>query len=120
MEIEIELNVALTPDLALQVQEALAGKFDLVSFKTTPGRFSVRPVESVNANLAIDGAIRHYLESVASVGVILAQVGGVLRVGAFFSSEEAAAFEVELSNTTVQMLAQYQLAVDVTCYPCSG
>jgi hypothetical protein len=79
----------------------------------------VRPVEAVAANVAIDKAVRNYLEAIESVGATLALLGGVLRVGAFFSSEEAAAFGVELSSATVQMLAQYRLAIDVTCYPCS-
>lgn len=118
MEIEIDLNFALTPELVHKVQQSLTTGFELVSLKAA-GKFSLRSVETVDANLTIDQAIQNYLGSIKSVGSMLEQLGGDLRVGVFFSADEAAAFSVELSSTTVQMLASYQLSIDVTCYPCS-
>ena len=118
MEIEIDLNIALTPELAQRVQQGLVTGLELVSFKTG-GKFSLRPAEAVDATLTIDQAIKNYLESIKPVGSMLERLGGELRVGVFFSADEAAAFSVELSNATVQMLSVYQLSIDVTCYPCS-
>ena len=118
MEIEIDLNIALTPELAQRVQQSLVTGFELVSFKTA-GKFSLRPVEAVGATLTIDQAIRNYLELIKPIGPMLERLGGELRIGVFFSTDEAAAFSVALSNATVQMLATYQLSIDVTCYPCS-
>lgn len=118
MEIEIDLSIALTPELAQEVQENLRTRFELVSFKTA-GKFSLRPLEAVDASLTIDEAIQNYLESIKPISLTLERLGGVLRVGVFFSADEAAAFSVLLSNATVQMLATYQLTIDVTCYPCS-
>ncbi|MBX3655159.1 MAG: hypothetical protein KF686_13315 [Ramlibacter sp.] len=118
MEIEIDLNMALTPVFAQKIQKSLAGKFELISLKAVD-KFSLRPVGMIDANLTIDQAIADYLESVKPIGPALAQLSGVLRVGVFFSSDEAAAFSVDLSTATIQTLATYQLAIDVTCYPCS-
>jgi hypothetical protein len=118
MEIEIDLNLTLAPAFAQIIRETLAGSFDLISLKAVD-KFSLRPTGMLGENLSIDQAIANYLESVRPIGQTLTQLGGVLRVGAFFSSDEAAAFGVELSTATIQTLASYQLAVDVTCYPCS-
>lgn len=118
MEIEIELNVTLTPSLAEKVRDRLSEKFELVAFKVAD-KFSLRPTGVVNSDCTIDQAIQAYLGSVELIAPLLEQASGVVRVGAFFTEGEAAAFSVLLSNTTVQMLARHQFAIDVTCYPCS-
>jgi hypothetical protein len=118
MEIEVDLNVVLTPANFLELQEIVAEKFELVSLKATD-KFTLRSVGGGDSNLTLDGAIAKYLESIKPIGSMLAKLSGVLRVGVFFSPEEVAAFSVELSTATVQMLATYQLAIDVTCYPCT-
>ena len=118
MEIDIELNLNLTPSFAQKVRDGLSEKFELVAFKVAD-RFSLRPTEIANSSLTIDVAIQSYLESIEKIVPLLEQAGGVLRVGAFFTEDEAAAFSVLLSNTTVRTLARYQVGIDVTCYPCS-
>lgn len=118
MEIEIELNVELAPSLVQKLRERLSEKFELVGFKAA-SRFSLRPRVVPDSGVTIDRAIQNYLKSIESVAPLLEQASGVVRVGAFFSEGEAAAFSVLLSNTTVQMLARHQFAVDVNCYPCS-
>ena len=118
MEIDIELNLNLTPSLAQKVQDGLSEKLELVAFKVAD-RFSLRSTEIANSSFTIDVAIQSYLESIEKIVPLLEQAGGVLRVGAFFTEDEAAAFSVLLSNTTVRTLARYQVGIDVTCYPCS-
>lgn len=119
MEIEIELNVALTPSLTEKVRGRLNKKVEIVAFKAADN-FSLRSTGGGgSSDYTIDQEIQNYLGSVESVGPLLAQASGVVRVGVFFSEGEAAAFSVLLSNTTVQMLARYQFTIDVTCYPCS-
>ena len=118
MEIEIELNLTLTPSLAQKVQDGLSEKFELVAFRAAD-KFSLRPTGMADLGFTIDLAIQNYLCSIEPIWPLLEQASGVLRVGAFFSEGEAAAFSVLLSNTTVQTLARYQVGIDVTCYPCS-
>lgn len=118
MEIEIELNVTLTPFLAEKVRGRLNEKLELVAFKAAD-KFSLRSTEEGDSDCTIDQAIQIYLHSVESIAPLLVQASGVVRVGVFFFEGEAAAFSVLLSNTTIQMLARYQFTIDVTCYPCS-
>ena len=116
MDIEIELNVALAPGLAMQVRAALDERFELVQWKRA-GTFSLR----LNAPMAtsIDQAIDSFLDSINPLANILRQQQATLRVGAFFSVDEAAAFSVVLSAKTVQAISINQFTVDVTCYPCA-
>lgn len=118
MEIEIELNVTLPASLAQKVRENLSGKFELVAFKAAD-KFSLRPTGVADSGFTIDRAIQEYIGAIEPIAPLLERASGVVRVGAFFSEGEAAAFSVLLSNTTVQMLARHQFTIDVTCYPCS-
>ena len=118
MEIEVDLNIVLPPVFLGQVRECLMGIAELIPLNALD-KFNLRLVNPSGSNLNIDQGITNYLESIKPIADILALFAGVLRVGVFFSSEEAAAFSVELSKKTIQLLATYQLAIDVTCYPCA-
>ena len=117
MDLEIELNIKLDSSLAQNVREMLDERFTLVAFKV-PGKYSLRP-QGLVKTVPIDEAIRALLESIETIGPLLERADGIVRVGAFFLESEAAAFSVVLSPATVQTLAKFQFAVDVTCYPCS-
>lgn len=118
MEMEIELNMTLTPSLAEKVRGRLSEEFELVAFKAAD-KFSLRPAGGSSSNCTIDQAIKAYLDTIEPIVSVLELGSGVVRVGAFFSEGEAASFSVFLSSTTVQMLAKHQFSIDVTCYPCS-
>lgn len=117
MELEIEVNVILDSFLAKEIREGLGESLELVAFSAV-NKFSIRPKGMVDAEFTIDQAVQEYLVLIEWMGPLLLQASGVVRVGAYYSEAEAAAFSVVLSNTTILMLAKHQFAIDVTCYPC--
>lgn len=118
MELDVELIVSLTSPLAQDVRDVVGAEFELVGL-SVPGKFSLRSKLEINSDLLIDEGVQSYLNAIKPLEGLLFKTGGLLCIGAFFSDGEAAAFSVQLSGSTIKVLAQYNLEIEVTCYPCA-
>jgi hypothetical protein len=67
----------------------------------------------------IELAIRHFLDALDRCGESVKGKDGSLRVAAYFSPEDVAAFSVNLSREVIRSLLKHNMDIEVTGYPCS-
>jgi hypothetical protein len=115
MEVDIELNVALTRELAERMRKQLHDHFDLYGAPGT-GNFTLRRQMPSTGYLTVDQIVQNYMSALEPVRHFLADTTGTLRIGAYAAADEQTAFSIILGNNTVAHLASYRLAIDLTCH----
>ena len=117
MEIDIELNLGIAAERADTVEKSLPPLLTVRRFKRRQG-VGIRWQEGVAVDGPLDAAICDFLNAVKQHVSTDDTKKGELRVGVFLEQDEVASMTVLLSATTVQALAELDVAVEVSFYPC--
>ena len=76
--------------------------------------------EADNRTGIVDHIVRDFLNNMASFSETIRKHQGVLRLGIFYDIEESVVFPFRLSCETIKLIADLNILIDATGYPCSS
>lgn len=75
--------------------------------------------EPDNRTGIVDHIVRDFLSNLTSFSETIRKHQGVLRLGVFYNIEESVVFPFRLSCDAIKSIADLNLSIDATGYPCS-
>lgn len=120
LEMEIDIEICLSSVPKDKVSN-LAKQFNVSSLKEDAVSYQdvVIRQEPGNRTGIIDHVVRDFLTNLYSYSEIIKNHQGVLRLGIFYNLDESVVFPFRLSSEVVKSMAELNLAIDSTSYPCS-
>ena len=76
--------------------------------------------EADNRTGIVDHVVRDFLNNMTSFSEIIRKHQGVLRLGIFYDIEESVVFPLRLSCEAIKSIADLNILIDATGYPCSS
>ena len=75
--------------------------------------------EADNRTDIVDHIVRDFLNNMTSFSETIRKHQGVLRLGIFYDIEESVVFPFRLSCEAIKLIADLNILIDATDYPCS-
>ena len=76
--------------------------------------------EADNRTGIVDHIVRDFLNNMTSFSETIRKHQGVLRLGIFYDIEGSVVFPFRLSCETIKLIADLNILIDATGYPCSS
>ena len=76
--------------------------------------------EADNRTGIVDHIVRDFLNNMTSFSETIRKHQGVLRLGIFYDIEESVVFPFRLSCEAIKLMADLNILIDATGYPCSS
>ena len=119
MEVDIEIHLN---NVARGEISSLAKQFLVESANKDAGgelQDIVIRQEANNRTGIVDHIVRDFLNNMTSFSEIIRKHQGVLRLGIFYDIEESVVFPFRLSCEAIKLIADLNILIDATGYPCS-
>ena len=75
--------------------------------------------EAGNRTDIVDHIVRDFLNNMTAFSETIRKHQGVLRLGIFYDIEESVVFPFQLSCEAIKLMADLNILIDATGYPCS-
>ena len=120
MDMEVDIEICLN-NVTRGEASSLARQFLVKHTKKDAGVLQdiVIRQEIDNRTGIVDHIVRDFLSNLASFSEIIKKHQGVLRLGVFYNIDESVVFPFRLSCEAIKSIADLNLSIDATGYPCS-
>jgi hypothetical protein len=120
MEADVEVRLAHFPKVAaMELAKHYAVDFDKTDTGAESQGVVVRATMGSKTELALEEAVRTFLQGLSMQADAVRRAQGVLRIGVFYDLQETVVFPFRLSANVVKQIAELSLSIDATGYPCA-